>query len=277
VIVIDVGDAVEDWVLAPTAGQSSVDSELRSGSSRIVKQGQGVLILDKPNTHGGGTAVETGEVIVRNAAALGTGGLSVRAGARITLDIGDADARVASLTLDEGGVVDLGHGGLIVSAGGYSAAGMRASLTAAFRAGWRGMSGLITQAVNSAPGGGLGYVVGPDNSLTVAFAAAGDSNLDGLVDVLDVVNIVSGGYFDGGVGGGWSAGDFNYDGVVDVLDISDFLAGALYNSGTYGSATASLESTSTAISPIDAAFAAFVAADSDGDGIPSRKTRVRLW
>jgi predicted phage tail protein len=67
---------------------------------------------------------------------------------------------------------------------------------------------------------------------------AGDSNRDGLVDVLDISTLMSGGKFDSGLPASWEEGDFNADGVLDVLDVSELSAGGLFDKGDYVSLTA---------------------------------------
>jgi hypothetical protein len=82
-------------------------------------------------------------------------------------------------------------------------------------------------------GDGVGYVVHDDGSVTVGYAAAGDTNLDGVVDVLDVSAVVASGRFNNGDGATWADGDFNHDGTIDVLDISDLIGASLFNAGPY--------------------------------------------
>jgi hypothetical protein len=93
--------------------------------------------------------------------------------------------------------------------------------------------------------------------VTIAYAAAGDTNLDGVVDVIDIANLVAS--FNG-TGAGWSHGDFNYDGVVDQLDLADFLVTGLFDQGGY-------------LTPTEVAFASFhledARADSRGNSAPA--------
>ena len=70
-------------------------------------------------------------------------------------------------------------------------------------------------------------------ALTFAFAAPGDTNLDGLVDVLDAATFISSGAYDAAIDSGWMDGDFNDDGIVDVLDAADLIGGGLYDAGSY--------------------------------------------
>jgi len=82
----------------------------------------------------------------------------------------------------------------------------------------------------------VGWMDNGDGSMTVAYAAQGDTNLDWVVDILDVSNFVSSGKFGTGEPATWMDGDFNYDGVVDIQDVADFSATGLYGGGSYNSA-----------------------------------------
>ena len=74
--------------------------------------------------------------------------------------------------------------------------------------------------------------------MTFGYAAPGDTNLDGVVDLIDAANILSGAKFDTNQASSWIQGDFNYDGLVDLLDIAAFNATNLYDAGPYNSPTA---------------------------------------
>lgn len=67
------------------------------------------------------------------------------------------------------------------------------------------------------------------SQVTATFAKMGDTNLDGLVDMLDIAAILSSGLYDTGGFAGWADGDFNGDGVVDVLDLSLCMSGGYFN------------------------------------------------
>jgi hypothetical protein len=69
--------------------------------------------------------------------------------------------------------------------------------------------------------------------VTFAFAAAGDTNLDWQVDIIDAANFLAGGKFDSGSPASWNEGDFTYDGVVDILDAASFLSNGLFDAGAY--------------------------------------------
>ena len=70
-------------------------------------------------------------------------------------------------------------------------------------------------------------------SLSVAYAAPGDTNIDWSIDILDVANFLALGKFDTGEAATWLEGDFNYDGIVDILDAAEFSSTGLFNTGNY--------------------------------------------
>ncbi|MFM7205138.1 MAG: hypothetical protein ACKO4T_00495 [Planctomycetaceae bacterium] len=79
----------------------------------------------------------------------------------------------------------------------------------------------------------VGWLDNGDGSVTFAFAAAGDTNLDWQVDILDSANFLSSGKLDSGLPASWIEGDFTYDGFVDVLDAAAFLSTGLLDAGPY--------------------------------------------
>ncbi|MFM7205148.1 MAG: chondroitinase-B domain-containing protein [Planctomycetaceae bacterium] len=221
-------------VVTVAAGQTVIDATPRTGTTRLVKRGAGTLVLTAAATFSGGTVVEQGEIIVRSLTGLGAGGLDVRAGGRVTFDVGAGVVSLTALALDLAGRLDLGAGGMSIAAGGLPAGGLRSLLIAGRNDGsWDGAGGIGSRAATPTSGRTIGYVVGDDGSGFVCLAAAGDTNLDGAVDVLDTANFLASGFYDAGGGGSWDVGDFNYDGIVDVLDAAEFAAAALYDTGSY--------------------------------------------
>ena len=81
----------------------------------------------------------------------------------------------------------------------------------------------------------VGWLDNGGGSVTFAFAAAGDTNLDWQVDILDSANFLSSGKLDSGLPATWIEGDFTYDGFVDVLDAAAFLSTGLLDAGPYTS------------------------------------------
>jgi autotransporter-associated beta strand protein len=225
--------ATPDVTVTVAAGQTVTDV-LRTGDGALTKDGLGTLVLDKPNTHTGGTIVNAGTVIVRNVQGLGSGGLRVKAGAKVQLDVGSGTAPLSSIVIESNATLDLGVGRLTLAAGAASAADVLALLLAGRGdGGWNGGSGFVTRSASVDRGLGLGYLFNDDGSTTVSFAAVGDMNLDGQVDIVDLSILMTAGTIDTVVSNGWADGDFNYDGVCDVLDIGAFMSTNFYDAGPY--------------------------------------------
>ena len=216
-----------------TPGSSTLLGGL-GGTARLVKRGVGSLEVTNAGVLAAGAAIDGGEVVVRQATELGSGLLSIGSSGRLRLDVGTVRPRVAALELAAGGRLDVGLGGVRIASGGYDLATVRQWLTTGRNGGnWNGTRGIVSSSAAATPGRGVGYVVNDDNSLSIAFAAVGDTNLDGVVDVLDATNIIVSGTFDTGMPAMWGDGDFNTDGVVDVLDVADLVGTGIYDTGAY--------------------------------------------
>ena len=177
-------------------------------------------------------AINAGTLAGSPVVSVGAGGqLSLVQDARVVVGIG-------SLSVDEtgsGGRIDLGAGEVMVAAGGISAADLRADIIAGRNGGaWNGTTG-ITSSAAAAVGGtrAVGYVVAGDGSAIVSFAAPGDTNINGVVDVFDLVSINSSGKYGTGTAAVWSQGDFNYDGVTNVFDLVSINSAGVYGQGSY--------------------------------------------
>ena len=229
------GGAVEAGLTSVAAGLTQTDNSSRFGTTPLVKRGAGTLILTAASTSSGSVIIEEGTLLVRDAAALGTGAVEVRGGASLVFDVGTAMASAGPLSIAATAVVDVGSGGATFVAADSSVRQWLADGRGA--GGWNGSRGIRSSAAAAAIAAGESRSVGwrnnGDGTVTVAFSAAGDTNMDGRVDVLDVANVVSSGTFDTEASASWSGGDFNHDGVVDVLDLSEFISGDLLNRGDY--------------------------------------------
>jgi hypothetical protein len=102
---------------------------------------------------------------------------------------------------------------------------------------WNGTSGITSSVAQADLAASIPRTVGwldnGDGTVTSAYAAPGDTNLDWNVDILDAANFLAGGKFDSGTPASWNEGDFGYDGVVDILDAADFLSTGLFDAGAY--------------------------------------------
>ena len=182
--------------------------------------------------------IESGHVVGRlpggPALSVGMAGtVSLAGGAGVRLD-------VSTLVVDQaaGGLIDVGRGQLGVAAGGITRADLLADVAAGRGDGsWTGITGISSSAVASDLAVGLprtlGWLEQANGGLLVAYAAPGDSNLDGVIDILDAAYLVTGGRFNAGNAAVWHEGDFNYDGWYDILDVSAFLSTGLFDQGDY--------------------------------------------
>jgi len=101
------------------------------------------------------------------------------------------------------------------------------------RGDWDG-AGIGSSAVAGAAGRAVGYRALADGSAAVAWAAFGDTNVDGRVNSSDINMILGGGRFGRpGTDGVWAQGDFNYDGRVNSQDLNLLLAAGLLNAPSY--------------------------------------------
>ena len=202
-------------------------------AASVTKTGPGTLVLDAANTYAGATNVASGTLRLATGNAAVASAVNVDAGA--TLAVGPAvAATVAGLALDPAGLIDLTTGRLAI-VGGVDPAAFRTAILAGRNGGaWNGTAGITSTTVAGQAGTrAVGYVVAADGSATVAYAAPGDSNLDGDVNVFDLVRINASATYGNGTPAIWSQGDFNYDGVTNVFDLVAIGGGGAYGQGSY--------------------------------------------
>ncbi len=261
-------DAVgSDGVVTVAAGQQATDPALPAGLSRLVKRGAGTLVFTGPHTYNGGTVVEAGAVMVHDAAALGSGGWDVRSGATLTVEVAPAGTGISLPTLalaaaSPASKLDVGTSQLAVAGGMTTDALLQALRSGRGDGSWTGGGGITSAAAAADVAAGRPRAVGwrpaAAGGFVVGYAAAGDTNLDGVVDILDAAGLLAAGRFDTGGTAGWMEGDSNYDGVVDILDIADFIGTSLFDAGNYltPSAATTAPVAGQTLTPLDLAFAA---------------------
>jgi len=223
-------------VATGTQTQTQAGYPLLSGTTPVLKTGAGTLVVNQANTLTGSTTVQGGRLQLADGAALGSSKVVPLAGGTITLTPA-LQTTVGGLAPNAGGLVDVGNG-MVTVAAGLSAADMVTAIVTGMGDGtWNGTSG-ITSSVAASSGGDrtVGWLDNGDGSVTFAFAAAGDTNLDWQVDIIDAANFLAGGKFDSGTPASWNEGDFTYDGVVDILDAASFLSNGLFDAGPYNAA-----------------------------------------
>ena len=229
---VDVADgvAVNDLVVSGWFG----------GTNGFRKTGAGRMVLQGRSTLSGTTTIEGGVVQLANGSALPSSRFVVVAGGTGQV-APQTSTVVASLDLAGGnGLMDLTSGALTIS-GGMTATELVAEILEGRGDGsWTGTSGITssTAAAESAASTprAVGWLDNGDGSLTAAYAAPGDTNLDWSTDILDASNFLAYGKFDTGDPATWIEGDFSYDGIVDILDAADFFATGLYDAGNYNAA-----------------------------------------
>jgi autotransporter-associated beta strand protein len=209
-----------------------------ASASSVTKTGPGTLVFDAANAYAGPTTIAGGTLRVTNADALAATAVTVGSGGQLSLpEAARVSVAVGGLTVDQasgGGRVDLGAGQLTIAAGGISAADLRADIIAGRNNGaWNGTTGITSSAAAATSGRAVGYVVNGDGSARVSFAASGDVDLNGQVNVFDLVSINSSGRYGTGTASVWSQGDFNYDGVTNVFDLVAVNTAGVYGQGNY--------------------------------------------
>jgi MYXO-CTERM domain-containing protein len=170
--------------------------------------------------------------------------------------LGTAMLRVTSLTVNTGGKLDLANNRLIDD---YSGSTPIASVRAAIAAGYAGGSwtgpGIQSSTAIANPTRSLGYADASDvlafangatsdtflgatvdkTTLLVRYTLAGDANLDGSVDFLDLSRLAQNYNVTDG-NRTWLQGDYNYDGNVDFTDLAKLAQS--YNTTLPGGAAA---------------------------------------
>jgi len=221
------------------------------------------------------TAVGIGTFVFESGSFASAPDLAVFNGGRMSLPSGSQVAiAVKTLSVTEsgaepagGGLIDLGAGRIDVQTGGITAADLVADIVAGRGDGsWSGTTGITSTLVAGQVAASLpraiGWVDDGGGGLSVAYSAPGDTNIDMVVDILDVSNLVASGKYGTGDPATWAEGDFNYDGIVDIQDVADFSASGLYGTGAYGISGAA--AAGIAAVPEPPAFAAAMAAAAIG-------------
>jgi len=156
--------------------------------------------------------------------------VTVAAGA--TLAVGPQVVAVVP-GLVNNGLVNVGLGGLTVT-GGQTAAGVVAGIVAGRNGGtWDGATGITSSAAAAMSDRAVGWLDNGNGSFSIAFAGAGDFNLNGVVDFDDVLQFVSANLYDTGLPATWADGDYDYNGVVDFDDVLASVSAGLFDMGAY--------------------------------------------
>ena len=217
-------------VAAGSRTQQAAGFASLQASTPVVKTGAGTLVLDKANPLAASLAVRAGVVEIADAMALASATLVVESGATVAIAAGLA-TEVGGLVL--AGRCDVGRGRITVTAG-LTAAGVVTAIVSGQNGGtWDGAAGFMSLPATTAAGTrGVGWLENDDGSVTVGFSAAGDTNMDHVLDLIDAANVLASSRYDAGAAT-WAEGDFNYDGVFDILDVAALVGTGLYDAGDY--------------------------------------------
>ncbi len=220
-------------VASGTQTQTQAGYPLLSGTTPVLKTGIGTVVFDQANTLTGPTTVSQGTLLLATTNALSSSAVTVAAGAK--LSVGPQVAAVVPVLVNNG-LLDVGLGGLTVTSG-QTAEGIVAAIVAGRADGsWSGTSGITSSAAASQLERAVGWLDNGDGSFTVAFGAAGDWNLNGVVDFDDVIQFLAANRYDTGLPATWAEGDFDYNGVVDFDDVVASLSANLFDTGPYNTA-----------------------------------------
>ena len=230
-------------VASGTQTQVQARASILTGTAGLTKTGTGTLSLTLSNTFTGTTRVDAGRLIIAHRQALVSSTVSVSAGTMLALATG-VDAVVRGLDLQSGGKLDIGTGSLTVTGSLASATALARLREGRGDGTWSGTSGIVSTVIKSDLAAGrareIGWLENGGGSISFAYAAPGDTNLDGVIDILDVAGFLTAGKFETGAAAVWSDGDFNYDGVKDLLDAVEFMTSGYFDAGPYAAASPSV-------------------------------------
>jgi len=250
--VLGVSTLTNNGTLVFNRSNASTYSGVLSGSGAVTKQGGGTFTLAGVSSLSGPTTIKQGTLVIANAAALSASSITPLAGGTMSLSPRLVTS-IGGLQPRAGGLVDVGSGLVTVAAGLSAVDAVAALISGRGDGAWTGTSG-ITSSTAAAEVAALvprsvGWLDNGDGSLTVAYAAPGDTNLDWSIDILDAANFLALGKFDTGAAATWFEGDFGYDGIVDILDAADFVSTGLFDAGLYNTPPTSLTAGAVAVVP----------------------------
>ena len=223
-------------VASGTQTQTEAGYALLSGTVPVHKTGAGTLVLDQANTLSGSTSVQGGTLQLASFQASEFSTIVPVAGGTVSL-APYLTTVVGGLDPNAGGLTDVGNG-LVTVSSGLTAANMVTAIVAGMGDGsWNGTTGITSSAAAADAGLGVSRAVGwldnGDGTVTFAYAAPGDTNLDWSIDLLDIGTYLAAGKYDTGEPSSWSEGDYTYDGLVDITDVALYLGTGLFDIGPY--------------------------------------------
>ncbi len=227
-ITIDVSSGVQT--------QSQAGHSLFSGVHPFEKKGAGTLVIDRANTLSAGMTIREGAVTLAHPRGLEHSSVTPIAGGIMTVAPHQTTV-VGGLDPTAGGLVDVGSGRVTVSEGLSAVRLLSAILSGRGEGPWNGTSGITSSIAAAEVAQGedrsIGWLDNGDGSVTFAYAAPGDANLDWSIDLLDFSDYLASATYDSLKFAGWSGGDYTYDGFVDATDVALALGTGLFDRGSY--------------------------------------------
>jgi autotransporter-associated beta strand protein len=203
-----------------------------TGPGALSKFGSDTVLLTAPNSYSGGTTVSSGVLIAGVTGALPTGTVNITGGS-LQLAASTGLSTITSLAISGNGTFDISNNHVVINygAGPDPIASIASLLSTGFNGGtWDGAGGIVSSAIASNPGYGVGYADSADagnpaglasGTIEVAFTLLGDANLDKAVNGVDFGILAAN--FNKGITG-WDNGDFNYDNAVNGVDFGSLAA-----------------------------------------------------
>jgi autotransporter-associated beta strand protein len=197
----------------------------------LTMNGSGTLTLLGQSTYTGGTAVNSGTLVVGASGALPDGKISITGGT-LQLAYNTGLAQMTSLSISGSGKLDIGNNLITIDYG--SGPDPIASIEQWIKNGFYGLGGpeiissdITTDDAASGLSYGIGYADGadgvvaglPSGEIEIMYTLLGDANLDGTVNAEDFTLFSE---HLGQSGTIWDDGDFNYDGTVNSEDFTAF-------------------------------------------------------
>ncbi|HWP39859.1 MAG TPA: endonuclease/exonuclease/phosphatase family protein [Tepidisphaeraceae bacterium] len=178
-----------------------------AGAGRLSKTGEGTLVLAAENTFTGGTEVYAGALHIAHPNAVQAGPLLAARSARVVLTPAlPAPVTVRALSILDSATLDLTDNTLRIDYDTTSPIQAVRQLL---------LSGAIYSSTAQA-NQRIGYIETAGTALLLRASFAGDANLDGIVNAIDLEALALGWQQTDAF---WSAGDFTYDGLVNLRDL----------------------------------------------------------